>query len=657
MITKIEINNFKSIKNATFDFRENHESIVCLLGKNGSGKSNIIKAILYFWEHLCDDYSSINICDNINPYNQKAEIAITYDLELIRVKAKYNEKLKSDIDYLEKSFSGETNFFMVNSIEMKMMQNKKGKISWTVQDIRVRRIIKSLFPIYFINTRALDIFTWDKIWGVISDLSVTKPKKSESEAADILNDAFENIFGKKYGDVEKILSEIFKQQKISLDKYHFDSKFKSAFAMRFGGTSFQFDSMNLEFYSDGTNSYKYLLLFLELVSKLTIFSSKYPVILLDEPEIGMHPYYISNFVRFVCENIPKNALLFVNTHSPELIKDLSKSVSDTGNTSIFLLYQVYYQRLYTYLRKMNSKFLLENKDIITLNETDCYFYDAIVYVEGKTESQLFNNCYLRKLFPKLRMVNFYVCGSDDVNLQLVSAENMNLGTKYKFLVDIDKIISYNNGSFHLKTKSDINPLTNETRISRLKYQYYNRRAFPKEEYVNHIKDLLKMSYKYKIGAHYIEDDNFNELMVSIISYCKTENVIVNWSTIEGELITYENIDKFILFLQNVGISKNKINQHTNICNVADNKEKTVLVLAEMNGRTEIQEGSSKHPVKINSTTKVESGLIGKKTSGWVNSWMEYYYNNYLEGKDNPRSIFKNDFPSLYRTLQIVESMV
>lgn len=654
MILRIEIKNFKSIKNVTFDFQDNHESIICLLGKNGSGKSNIVKAIKYFWDHLEDDFSSTSVCDNINPYNQTAEISITFNIKKIRYKSQKNEKLMDDMDYLDELFSDGDFLNPVNIIELRMIQDKKGNILWQVNDKRVRRMIKSFFPVYFINTRALDIFTWEKIWGIISDISMTKPKKSEIEIVEILNDTFESIFGSKYLEVEKALNEIFERQKISFDKYHFDSKFKSAFAMRFGGNIFQFDSMNLDFYSDGTNSYKYLLLFLELVSQLTSFSSKYPIILLDEPEIGMHPHFISEFVRCVCDKIPGNALLFMNTHSPELIKDITKSISDTGNNSIFMLYQVYYQRLYTYLRKMRSQFLIENKDIITLNETDCYFYDAIVYVEGKTEFQLFNSYYLRLIFPKLNQVCFYLSGSDSVNLKLVSAEILNLGTRYKFLLDMDKIISYNNQKFVFKERNTNNPLKDDRKTRSLNYQYYNEKGFKTKECFNRIETLLQKQYDYGPGVHYIEDDDFNELMNSIISYCKSENVIVNWSTIEGELITYENIEKFIEFLNSNRICNKKLSQHNAICSISDDKEKTILILAEMNGKTELQEGSNKKRVKMNGT-EIET-LFGK-TSGWVNDWMEYYYKNYIAKHDNPKLIFKNDFPSLYRTLQIIENMV
>lgn len=52
MIKKITIQNFKSIKNAIFDFENDANHIVCLIGKNGSGKSNIFKAISYYYNYI-----------------------------------------------------------------------------------------------------------------------------------------------------------------------------------------------------------------------------------------------------------------------------------------------------------------------------------------------------------------------------------------------------------------------------------------------------------------------------------------------------------------------------------------------------------------------------------------------------------------------------
>ena len=64
MIKQITIENFKSIKYANFKFKDNHD-IVCLIGKNGSGKSNVFKAIKYFFDNISRPYSEAKIIDQL----------------------------------------------------------------------------------------------------------------------------------------------------------------------------------------------------------------------------------------------------------------------------------------------------------------------------------------------------------------------------------------------------------------------------------------------------------------------------------------------------------------------------------------------------------------------------------------------------------------
>lgn len=82
MIKQITIENFKSIKYANFKFKDNQD-IVCLIGKNGSGKSNVFKAIKYFFDNISRPYSEAKIIDNSNPYIQKCKISIIFDLKLL----------------------------------------------------------------------------------------------------------------------------------------------------------------------------------------------------------------------------------------------------------------------------------------------------------------------------------------------------------------------------------------------------------------------------------------------------------------------------------------------------------------------------------------------------------------------------------------------
>lgn len=675
MLKKIQIHDYKSIGDIIFDFSSKKNNIVCLLGKNGAGKSNILKSIYYFFDYLDKNYSDIPIHDTVNPYKQKTTISITFDLSSLRSKALKNDRLKEHFDKLnyyikenllkDGNLAGFTNLISdsYDIIELRMTQFKDGKINWNVEDIRIRKIIKSLFPIYFIDTRNLDIFTWDKIWQVISDLVSSTPKIEENNIEQLLNNTFGKIYGRKYTESAEIISTILKTNHITFDKYHFDTRFKSALSMRFGGTDFLYNDKKLDFYSDGTNSHQYLTLFISIVSEISKKSCKFPIVLIDEPEIGLHSSFITEFVECLHQRITNNALLLMNTHSPQLIAELVYCKSN------FSLYHVYTNRLHSHISKMNTKMLTERTRRVTLKETNCYFYDYIVYVEGETEIQLFHNKNIRNMFSKISKIFFYSFDGNEKDLKAASIEQLNLGTQYKLLVDIDKIIKYqqeNDSSKHnykkFKLNPDylINPLYKETKMQQNKFNFFNVSSLDLVALKKSIDKLLKKEYSYNADKNYFASNNFNDLMQNIRLYCIKYNVIVNWSTIEGDLITYENIDKFLRFVDLKEI--NNCEQHSEICKLDDIKEKTVLVLLEMNGRTEKQEKPNKTPLpnSLSKIKKLQSGIMGGKTSGWVDDWLNYYFENYintLEDEKQKRNQFKTDFPFLYDTLQILENMV
>ena len=108
-----------------------------------------------------------------------------------------------------------------------MTQFKDGEISWNIDNNNIRETIKLLFPIYYIDTRKLDIFTWEQLWQIISDLSATMPQISQEECRDLIDFTFTEIYGNKYTLSKEKIEVAFKKNNISLDPYHFDSKYKN----------------------------------------------------------------------------------------------------------------------------------------------------------------------------------------------------------------------------------------------------------------------------------------------------------------------------------------------------------------------------------------------------------------------------------------------
>ena len=645
MINRISIQHFKSLDNICIDLTNNSNEIICLLGKNGSGKTNILKAIAYFFRSIGKPFSEEKIVDGNNPYIQKCVISIRFDLTLLSSKAKQNKQLNKKFERIHDYIFQKTDNGLIETekLELTMTQFRDGTIKWSIEDSEICDTIKAVFPLYYIDTRQLDLYTWDKLWQIISDLSSSKPN---SDYKVILDKAFSDIYGEKYNSSRDVIEKAFDEYNVSFDKYNFTERYKNAFSMRFGGNHFVVDGHSLDYYSDGSSSFTYIKLLIALIPQISDISCKFPIILLDEPEIGLHNEFISEIVEALNSNIKKRAFCMLSTHLPKLIVDLNNK-----NTN-YAIYRVTKKGLYSIISRMNTSWITNSKHKVTVRETECYFSDCLVYVEGETEIQLFSHPKILELFKNLKKVHFYSFDSNDQRLKTVLSDNLNLGVPYKLIVDMDKILQYNKkGKFNLSSTQTVNPFSNTRIQDKEHYAFFNTKKAVNNSAIRAIIDkLIKKNYSLLPNKNYVDDNDFNRLMYSIISYCNYYDVIVNWSTIEGSIITYENISYFIDFIDQKGIKHTK--QHMAFCSEKDTREKTILILSEYNGKNEIFKCAqyNNNPVSI----------AIKKTEGWINEWLDYYFKlriDVLSSDTEKRNRFKKDFPQLYNTLQIIENML
>lgn len=78
-ISRIIIKNYKSIKKCDISLSE----LNVLIGENGSGKSNILEAIDYFYRNLTRTEMREDIFDVNNRFSNEVNIAIEYDFKKI----------------------------------------------------------------------------------------------------------------------------------------------------------------------------------------------------------------------------------------------------------------------------------------------------------------------------------------------------------------------------------------------------------------------------------------------------------------------------------------------------------------------------------------------------------------------------------------------
>ena len=75
-LINIRIENFKSIKRCDIST----DNINLLIGANGTGKSNVLDAIDYFYKNLTEQNLSEDIYDANNRFSNQVSITLTFDL-------------------------------------------------------------------------------------------------------------------------------------------------------------------------------------------------------------------------------------------------------------------------------------------------------------------------------------------------------------------------------------------------------------------------------------------------------------------------------------------------------------------------------------------------------------------------------------------------
>lgn len=649
-IKSIKIRNFKSIESIDLNF-DDKTLISCFLGKNGVGKTNVFAAMNYFYLNL-ENVHVGNVVDSVNTYNSSCEISVMYDFSNIipKLNTQHNEELHEELKLLAKDcvILRKSRKLVMNKIKLTLKQDKNGKITWN-QDLKVRKIIAKLFPLYIINTRKLDLITWEKIWDTINDLASDYPKVSDEKVVEILDTAFESIYN-KYEKSKKFVEKLFKDNQIALDKYHNIQRFKYMFMTIFGGEDFLNDGKNLDFYSDGINSFLYIKLLFSIICHISSLSCKSPLILLDEPEIGLHEAKIEELVDVISNTINKNVFVLINTHSPKIILEL------IANDNKINIYRLFLKKSHTQLRCLDVNWLRSLRHVITTKETSCYFSDYLLFVEGESEYQLFKNKNLRKLFPFINKIHIYPYGSNNAIIKYVCPLYVNIGIPYVTILDIDKIIKFKKNKdkyFAYTSSEELNPLKSIKINKQDKLRYFSPKKETKKSLQLEFKRLVGKDYSFKNGYNYVDDSNYEKLIYIAKKLCEYNNVSVNSTTIEGLLINPNNVDLFIEFcLEHYSNKKDIV---LTIKGIPDTKEKTALLRLFFEGNLDF---STKKLIST-STFKSKQTIIETKADGWVDKWINWFIDKMCSEDDveEAEEVFKKHFPELFDTLQMIKYMI
>ena len=174
-LTRVKIENFKSIRRCDLSL----SALNVLIGENGTGKTNILEALFYFYQNLTETHISTEVFDENNRFSNEVKITLYFDFSAF---VKISKSNSDDPDLFDEQpsivnkYSGyyKTIIAMatktpnqVLAVTLTQIKGKPIKWNYSYED---RLIFKSLFPFFYIDTRSLDVTEWGYVWDVLGEL-------------------------------------------------------------------------------------------------------------------------------------------------------------------------------------------------------------------------------------------------------------------------------------------------------------------------------------------------------------------------------------------------------------------------------------------------------------------------------------------------------
>ena len=666
-LTRLIIKNFKSIKNCDISLSE----LNVLIGENGTGKTNLLDAISYFYRNLTDSDISEHVFDENNHYSNELRITLVYDLsQFVKISKSKSGELPDIFEdqFVEKTKYGgyyKTIISMASKskdkklcVELSQIKGRPIRWNYSYED---RLIFKSLFPIFYIDTRNLDVTEWGYLWGVLGELgkvSNAERKTIETKINDILLDESQEISRKL-----KEITDIFSAADVSVKPAMSREFAKNLTKVFFSGEIIRQRGKQLGYYSTGTNSVKYIELLLKSIDAISRTKMKEPIVLFDEPEISLHTNYLDELTDEMLDVNSKLSIV-VSTHSARLTKNII-----TGSETVSL-FNVKLINKYSQIQRMKkfSQYSPSSKYRVSDDHVNSYFSRGILFVEGATELELFSNPYIRILFPKLKKVDVFEAVSDKPILNIMNPKLTNTQTPYICLIDMDKAIRYD------KKKKRFS-LINEYFASNSKecFQYRNKHQsepylYYQRKHINAMQRALHVHYYMPFLS--CDDPNYHAFVSAVHQYLLSYNVFSFSTTIEGALINKHTVDFALDFLRKEKKTCN-FNDFKKYWDSLQKTDQINVLRIVFNGKSDLLKTWKELSKGIAADKKLilEKAMIGGKTSGWVSDYLDTFFQSvfqiegafsekafrkYLENEDHLKSTlreFENNFPELYSLIE------
>ena len=524
-------------------------------------------------------------------------------------------------------------------------------------------IFKSLFPFFFVDARSLDITEWGYIWDILGELSKVshdERKNLESRIHGILIDESKETSKKLKG-----ITAVFENANVSVKSATSKEFAKNLSRVYFSGETIHQNGKQLGYYSTGTNSVKYIELMLKSIDEIAKTKLKEPIILIDEPEISLHPLYMDE-LSDVIANVSSRLRIIISTHSSRLTKNL---ISDVENISLFNVKLVDH---YSHIQRMKRfiQYSPESKYRVTDEHINSYFSRAILFVEGETELELFANPYLRVLFPKLKHIDVFQAMTQTPILNIMNPRLSRTGIPYLCLIDLDKAIGYDKNTKKLSLKGEYFKSSRSE-----KFLYRNKHDT--RQCVYHLRKRIDRMVQ-GLHIHYYmpylscDDPSYSALCDSVHEYLLAYNVFTLTTTIEGCIINKQAENYALDYL----CSKKKqpdINAFQSYISSLRKRDRENVMRLVFNGKSDLLYTYKQLKSQIPTVDQavLEKTMIGKKTSGWVSEFLDAYFQKvsnlssdfsvktfkkYLAEDDNAISMekdFLKVFPELYSLIHCI----
>ncbi|WNS43890.1 retron Eco8 family effector endonuclease [Paenibacillus sp. MMS20-IR301] len=692
-INKITIKNCKSIEFMELNLKKN---VNCFIGINNVGKTNIMKILYFFHLNLTREVFDDSMFNKTNPYNDEIEISVEYDFsELINKvqtitdpfegffseffsKMKFND-FGSNIDptneIVDKIMNYVEEYTTNNKCTLTLKYNRRNKsIYWNVKEYDFRAFVSVRFPIFFLESRNINLYNWELIWKVIGEIAPFRKKVSISKSIKGVFELDEEIEG-NYENVIYGIIEEFEKSNIKIRQDSVYEKISQIIQLQLGGKDFDYESHQLKLGSYGMNSYSFMSLYVKLI--LRLFENKHlssPLIMIDEPELHIHLKKIEEFVREIkqYDRYVTTKWIF-STHSPSFTKNIiieneEYEIFHVTNTELFNK---------SHITRING-FKQKKYKLLSDNEANLFFSEICLFVEGETELEIFRNGYLRTLFPKLHRVDIYSFDGKEDKLKLVNPNDRKSKIKYLVLIDMDKILNYSSKSKKYKTSGNayLNVMKNNNIVNREKY-HYKKKFKDTFRIRNEIAEKLKFT-TFEIdstGLCIKQNQERYELIELMQQYYAQYNFMPFETTIEGAIINRANYHLFYEWVKGYNWEDSKF--ETLYTSLQTDSQKTSLLRVIFFGKTEWLNGkkedknasSNSEFVKIFKIIKEirneleKSNLdFGDKTSGWITLYLNWFFNNKLDLVKTEnifinRSLFHASFPELGKVIDRLEGMV